>query len=42
MLRLTGTDIRRCPFCHRGQMLVVEILRPPKLHDHSAPPWDTS
>lgn len=42
MLRLTGIDIRRCPVCHRGRMLVVEILPPPKLLDHHAHPWDTS
>jgi len=42
MLRLTGIDIRRCPVCHRGRMLVIEILPSPKLLDHHAHPWDTS
>ena len=42
MLRLTGIDIRRCPVCHRGRMLVIEILPSPKLLDHHARPWDTS
>src|SRR6266581_3598053 len=42
MLRLTGIDIRRCPVCHRGRRLVIEILPPPKLLDHHAHPWDTS
>jgi len=42
MLRLTGVDIRRCPFCHRGQMEVIEILRPPRHRPGDAPYWDTS
>jgi hypothetical protein len=42
MRRLTGIDIRRCLVCHRGQMLVIELLRPPTRHDHDAHPWDTS
>ncbi len=42
MRRLTGIDIRRGPVCHRGQRLVIEILRPPTRHDHDPHPWDTS
>jgi hypothetical protein len=28
---LTGTSLRRCPTCHRGQMVVIERLRSPRL-----------
>jgi len=42
MLRLTGIDIRRCPFCRRGQMDVIAILRPPLHLPGDAPSWDTS
>ncbi len=42
MLRLTGIDIRRCPFCRRGRMYVIEILRPPHHHDRPPHTLDTS
>ena len=29
--RLTGSSLRECPLCHRGRMLMVEILSPNKL-----------
>jgi hypothetical protein len=29
---LTGTSLRQCPFCHRGNMIIVgEIVAPPRL-----------
>jgi hypothetical protein len=42
MLRLTGIDIRRCPLCHRGRMLVIQILPPPNLLDRRDQPCNTS
>ena len=42
MLRLTGIDLRRCPFCRRGRMLVIEILPPPILHDPDPPNPDST
>ncbi len=42
MLRLTGIDIRRCPFCHQGHMQLIETLRPPALQHRNATSWDTS
>lgn len=35
---LTGTSLRECPICHRGQMIVVETLpkcKAPKIQDSS-------
>jgi len=28
---LTGTSLRQCPVCHRGQMMTVELLEPRRL-----------
>jgi hypothetical protein len=28
MLRLTGIDIRRCPYCHQGSLQLVMVLEP--------------
>jgi hypothetical protein len=42
MLRLTGIDIHRCPVCHRGRLLVIQILPPPNLLDRRTQPWNTS
>ncbi len=36
MLRVTGIDIDRCPFCHQGLLRRLARLRP------TSSPWDTS
>jgi len=38
---LTGSSLRECPVCHKGRMLVIEIL-PPSSHRHVTPIKDTS
>ncbi len=42
MLRLTGVDLARCPFCQRGRMRGVDVLPPTHLRSHPPPAWDTS
>jgi Putative transposase len=38
---LTGSSLWECPVCHKGRMLVIEIL-PPSLDRHVTPIKDTS
>jgi Putative transposase len=38
---LTGSPLWECPVCHKGRMLVIEIL-PPSSHRHVTPTKDTS
>ena len=38
---LTGSSLWKCPVCHQGRMLVIEIL-PRSPHRHSTPIKDTS
>jgi hypothetical protein len=38
---LTGSSLWKCPVCHQGRMLVIEIL-PPSPHRHPTPIKDTS
>ena len=38
---LTGSSLWECPVCHKGRMLVIEIL-PPSSHRHVTPIKDTS
>jgi len=38
---LTGSSLRKCPVCHQGHMLVIEIL-PRSPHRHLTPIKDTS
>ena len=42
MLRLTGVDLARCPFCQRGRMRSVDVLPAMHRRSHSTPTWDTS
>ena len=42
MLRLTGVDLARCPFCQRGRLRTVDTLAPTLRRSHSPRPWDTS
>jgi hypothetical protein len=39
--KLTGSSLRKCPVCHQGRMLMIEIL-PRSPHRHVTPIKDTS